>query len=105
MVTIAEVRLGETPGETLLMALSGSRRSHCIIQGPYLPIIGLSIRASILSSMCFCFDVSRNDLFGCLVTLPERSFELAKERFPNILDEERDRSERRICFQRVDRLD
>jgi hypothetical protein len=75
IVTMAEVRLGDTCS-----------------------IIGLSMRTdSILSTMrCFCRESSRNDLFGCLVILPERSFELAKERFPNMLGEERYRfSERR----------
>jgi len=77
---MAEVRLGET-----------------------LSIIGLSIRLSIFSTICLCFVVSRNDLFGCLVILPERSFELAKERL-NMLDEERDRNERRKAEKRVGRL-
>ena len=43
---------------------------------------------------CFCLWLdSRNDLFDCLVILPERSFEpeLAKERFPNMVGEERNR--------------
>ena len=63
-------------------------------------IIGLSLRVSSFSAMTFCLDASRNDLFGCLVILPERSFsfELAKERLPNILTEERDRSSERRNF-------
>lgn len=86
---MAEVRLGEA----LFKRVSGAERSASTAMSPYLSLIGLSLRASIFSSMCFCFDASRNDLFGCLLILPERSFELAKERLPNMMDEERDRNE------------
>ena len=66
--------------------------------GEVASIMGLSLRASSCSTIffCFCFssEASRNDLFGCFCILPERSFELANERFPNILTEEGDRNER-----------
>lgn len=81
MVTMAEVRLGET----------GS-------------IIGLSMRTdSILSSICLClwWD-SRKDLFDCLVILPERSFELEKERFPNMVGEEAEQFNERQSERRKD---
>jgi len=56
------------------------------------------MRLSIFSIICFCLVVCRNDLFGCLVILPARSFdpEVTKERL-NMLGthEESDRNERR----------
>lgn len=74
---MALVRFGET--------LRQARVSHyainaCEDRSAYPPIGGLSSVSSI-----FCLALSRNDLFGCLLILPARSFE-AKERL-NILDE------------------
>lgn len=76
--------------------------------GEVASIMGLSLRASSFSTIffCFCFSsaASRNDLFDCFWILPERSFELANERFPNILTEEKNRNERQRHLERVDRL-
>ena len=60
------------------------------------------MRLSIFSIICFCFVVWRNDLFGCLVILPARSFdeEVTKERL-NMVDEERDRNERQKAVKRA----